>query len=156
KPVQVILESIETAVNGLQQYILQIHQQGEAAAAKLGYLIGVNGGTLIPTETLKPIDRVDTSVPVESLGRQAQDNGPGMRELLGLIAAIQQGIGQARGAQCICAHLGAALVCGQLRMAESQIQQARFALLSLQLKLRAGVEDAYTAILSGREQIAQA
>ncbi len=156
KPVQVVVEAIETAVTGRQQYILQTHQRGEAAAAKLAYLMGMNGGTLRPTETLEPINRVDTSVPVESLVRQAQDNGPGVRELQGLIAAIQQGIDQARVAQCICAHLHAALVCAQLQMAESQMQQARFSLLSLQLKLRAGVEDAYTAILSGRDQIAQA
>jgi outer membrane protein TolC len=155
-PIQAVVEAIETAVNGQQQYILQTRQLGEALAAKLAYLMGMNGGTLRPTETLEPIDRVDTSVPVESLVRQAQDNGPGVRELQGLIAAIQQGIDQARCPQCICAHLGAALVCGQLQMAESQMQQARFSQLSLQLKLRAGVEDAYTAILSGRDQIAQA
>jgi outer membrane protein TolC len=156
KPVQVIVESIETAANSNRQYILQTHQQSEAVAAKLAYLMGMNSGILTTTETLKPIDRVDTSVPVEALVRQAQDNGPGVRELQGLIAAIQQGIDQARGVQCICARLHAALVCGQLQIAESQMQQARLSLLSLQLKLRAGVEDAYTAILSGREQIAQA
>jgi outer membrane protein TolC len=156
KPVQVVVESIEAAVNGQQQSIIQIHQQSEAVAAKLAYLMGMNGGTLTTTEKLEPIDRVDMSVPVEVLVRRAQDNGPGVRELQGLIVSIQQGIAQASKAQCICAHTGAALVCGRLEMAQSQMQQAQLSLLSLQLKLRAGVEDAYTAILSGHEQITMA
>jgi hypothetical protein len=153
KPVQVVVESIETVVNGRRQYILHTHQQSEAVAAKLAYLMGMNGGVPTTIETLKPIDRIDTSVPISVLVRQAQDNGPGVRELQGLIASIQQGIAQARAAQCICAHTGAALVCGRLQMAQSQLQQAQLSLLSVQIKLRAGVEDAFTAILSGREQL---
>ncbi|HTU22545.1 MAG TPA: TolC family protein [Gemmataceae bacterium] len=153
KPVQVVVEAIETAVSGRQQYILHTRQQGEAAAAKLASLMGINGGAAMPREMLQPMDRVDISVPVEVLVRQAQDNGPGVRELQGLIAAIQQGIDQARLAQCLCAHTGAALVCGRLQMAQSQLQQAELSLLSLRIKLRAGVEAAFTAVVSGREQL---
>lgn len=156
KPVQVVVESIETATTGRQQYILQTHQQSEAVAAKLAYLMGMDGGLLTATETLEPIDRVDLSVPVEVLVRQAQANGPGVQELQRLIDSIQQSIASANFARCICAHTGAALVCGRLQIAQSQLQQAQLALLSLQLRLRAGVEDAYSAILSGREQITQA
>jgi outer membrane protein TolC len=156
KPVQVVVEAIETAVNGRQQYILHTHQQAEAVAAKLAYLMGMNGGFLTPMETLEPISRVDTSVPVEALVQQAQNNGPGVRELQGLISSIQQSIAEACRAQRRCAHTGAPLICGRLQMAQSQLQQAQLALVSLQLKLRAGVEDAYTAILSGHEQLALA
>jgi hypothetical protein len=156
KPTQVLVNSTETALNGRQQFISQTHQQAEAAAAKLAYLMGINGGVPVANETLQPIDRVDTSVAVEVLVRQAQDNGPGVRELQGLIASIQQGIAQASRAQHICAHTGAALVCGRLQMAQSQLQQAQLALFNLQGKLRAGVEEAMSAILSGREQIARA
>lgn len=156
KPVQVVVEAIETSVNGRRQYILQTHQQSEAVAAKLAYLMGMNGGVLVPTETLQPIDRADTSVAVEVLVRQAQDNGPGVRELQGLIASIQQALAEACRAQRCCARTGAPLICGRLQMAESQLQQAQLSLLNLQLKLRAGVEDAYTAIVSGREQLSLA
>ncbi len=156
RPVQVVVEAIETAVNGRQQYILHTHQQGEAVAAKLAYLIGMNDGIPIPTETLEPISRVDTSVPVEALVQQAQNNGPGVRELQGLIASIQQSIAEACRAQRRCTRTGAPLVCARLQMAQSQLQQAQLSLLSLQRKLRAAVEDAYTAILSGRDQISLA
>jgi outer membrane protein TolC len=73
-----------------------------------------------------------------------------------LIAAIEQGIADAGCAQRICDRTGAALVCGRLQMAQSQLHQAQLALVDLHGKLRAGVEEAVSAILSGREQITQA
>jgi outer membrane protein TolC len=153
KPVQVVVEAIETAVYGRRQYLLHTHQKAEAAAAKLAYLMGLNEGGLTPLEMLEPISRVDISAPLEVLVRQAQDNGPGVRELQGLIASLQQSIAEACRAQRRCARTGAPLVCGRLQMAQSQLQQVQLSLVRLQLELRAGVEDAYTAILSGREQI---
>lgn len=156
KPVQVVVESVETAINGHRQAVLKLRQQNEAAAFKLAYLMGMNGSLPTTNETLMPFDRADTTVAVEVLVRQAQDNGPGVRELQGLIASIQQGIEQARGAQRICEHTGAPLVCGRLQMAQSQLQQAQLSLQNLQTKLRAGVEEAYSAIVIGREQIARA
>lgn len=153
KPVQVVVEAIDTAVNGRQQYILHTHQQSEGVAARLAYLMGMNGGVLIPAATLQPIARIDTGVPLEVLIRQAQDNGPGVHELQGLIASIQKSLAEACRAQRCCAKTGAALVCARLQMAQSQLQQAQLSLVSLQLKLRAGVEDAFSAVLSGREQL---
>jgi outer membrane protein TolC len=152
-PVQVVVEAIETAVNGRQQYILNVHQKTEAIAAKLAYLMGMNDGSLAPAKTLQAVQRIDTSVPVEVLVRQAQENGPSVRELQGLIGSIQQSIAEACRAQRRCAKTGAPLVCARLEMAQSQSQQAQLALYSVQVKLRAGVEDAFTAVLSGREQI---
>lgn len=153
KPVQVVVESIETAVQGQQQYIVRTHQQAEALAAKLAYLMGMDGAILTTAETLEAINRVDTSVSVAVLVRQAQDNGPGVQEMQGLIASIQQSIAEAGRAQRCCCRTGAPMICGRLQMAESQLQQAQLSLLNIQLKLRAGVVDAFTAILSGREQI---
>lgn len=152
EPFQPVVESIETAVNGRRQYILHVHQQSQALGAKLAYLMGMNGGAFMTAETLKPIDRVDTSASLAVLVRQAQENGPGVRELQGLAASIQQSLDQACRAQRRCARTGAPLICGRLDMAHSQVQQAQLSLLHLQLKLRAGVEDAFTAIVSGREQ----
>lgn len=153
RPVQVLVEAIETSVNGRQQYILHTQQQIGAVAAKLAYLMGMNDGLLTPTETLEPINRVDTSVAVEVLVRQAQENGPGVRELQGLIASIQQGIADAYRAQRCCCRTGAPLICGRLQMAQSQLQQAQLSLVNTQLKLRAGVEDAFTAVVSGQQQL---
>jgi outer membrane protein TolC len=156
RPVQVVVEAVETSVNGQQQNILHTQQQIGAAATKLAYLMGINDGILTPTETLVPINRVDTSVPLEALVRQAQENGPGVRELQGLIASIQQGIADAYRAQRCCCRTGAPLICGRLQIAQSQLQQAQSSLVNTQLKLRAGVEDAFTAVLSGLQEIEQA
>lgn len=153
KPAQVIVEAIQTGLDGLRQSILNTRHQADAAAAKLSYLMGNSDGPLVPSQALGPVDFVDASAPVAALVRQAQDNGPGVRELLGLAGAIQQGINDARCAQRICNRTGAALVCGRLHMALSELQQAQLALVDLQGKLRAGVEEAVTAIHSGREQI---
>jgi outer membrane protein TolC len=153
KPAQVIVEAIQTGLDGLRQSILHTHQQAAAAAAKLSYLMGNGDGLLVPSQALGPVDFVDASSPLAAMVRQAQDNGPGVRELLGLAAAIQQGINDAHCAQRICNRTGAALVCGRLRMAQSELQQSQLALVDLQGKLRAGIEEAITAIHSGREQI---
>lgn len=168
KPAQVMIESAETALNGYHQSVLDMHQKSEAASFKLAYLMGMNGGMPATNEILEPIDRVNISKPLELWVRQAQDNGPGVRELQGLVASIQQGIEQARLAQRLCALNDATLVCGRLhlvhtpltcghlQMARSELQQAQLSLLSLHSKLAAGIEEAYSAILSGHEQISRA
>jgi hypothetical protein len=153
KPAQVIVESIESALDSHRQALENSHYQVQGLAANLANLMGLNGPLPATNETLEPMDRVDTSVAVEVLVRQSQENGPSVRELQGLAASIQQGIDSARMAQSICAHTGAPLVCGRLQIAQSQLQQAQLSLFSLQNKLRAGVEEAYAAIIQGREQI---
>jgi hypothetical protein len=144
-PVQVVVKAIQTAVNGRRQYILQTHQQSEALAAKLTHLMGMNGGALTPAQTLEPINRVDTSLATEVLVRQAQEYGPSVRELEGLIASSQQSLDEVWRAQLCCCRMGAALACSRV--------QAQWSLYSVQAKLRAGVEDAFAAVLSGREAI---
>ncbi|HEY7157176.1 MAG TPA: TolC family protein [Gemmataceae bacterium] len=157
KPAKVIAEAAETAYNNQQQLLLRTRQQGDAATVKLAYLLGMNDGVpAVADQTLAPVDLVDAGVALSSLVKQAEENGPGVAELHGLIAAIEQGIADAWCAQRICNRTGAALVCGRLQMAQSQLQQAQLALVDLHGKLRAGVEEAVSAILSGREQIPQA
>jgi outer membrane protein TolC len=156
KTAQVLVEAIQSGMDSLRQSIARTHQQTEAAAAKLAYLTASGDGTFIAGAGFGPVDFVDANAPVAVLARQAQENGPGVRELQGLIAAIQQGINDARCAQYICNRTGAALVCGRLRMAQSELQQAQLALADAQGRLRAGVEEAVSAILSGREQISLA
>jgi len=155
KPAQVLAEAAQAVGNGRPQLNLKAHQQGEDAAAALAYLIGMSDGLPVPLDgALEPIDLVDVSAPIDVLIRQAQENGPGVRELQGLAGSIQNSIAEARFAQCLCDRTGAATICGRLHMAQSQLQQANLALLDVQGKLRAGVEEAVAAILSGREQIA--
>ncbi|HWG47166.1 MAG TPA: TolC family protein [Gemmataceae bacterium] len=154
KTAQVLVEGVQTALNGRRQFMFKVHQQGEAAAAKLAYLLGASEPLPTPVDgALEPIDLVDVGVSVEMLVRQALENGPGVRELQGLSASIQKSIDEARFAQCVCDRTGAAIICGRLHMAQSQSQQANFALFDTQGKLRAGVEEAVSAILSGRDQI---
>jgi outer membrane protein TolC len=156
-PANVLVESAQTALNGRRQYITQAHQQAEAAVAKLAYLLGTHDGVPMPPDTtLAPIDLVDPTGPVEVLIQQSLDNGPGVRELQGLAAAIQTGLDDARCAQRVCEHTGAAGVCGRLHMAQSKLQQTHLTLIDTRGKLRAGVEEARSASLSGREQITQA
>jgi outer membrane protein TolC len=156
-PANVLVESAQTSINGRRQYITQAHQQAEAAIAKLAYLLTNNDGVPMPAGTpLAPIDLMDPTVPVEGLIQQALDIGPGVRELQGLAAAIQAGLDDAHCAQRICEHTGAAGVCGRLQMAQSKLEQTHLALIDTRGKLRAGVEEARSAILNGREQITQA
>jgi outer membrane protein TolC len=157
KPANVLVESAQTSLNGRRQYITQAHQQAEAAVAKLAYLLCNNDGVPMPGGAiLAPIDLVDPTVPVERLIQQSLDIGPGVRELQGLATAIQAGLDDARCAQRICEHTGAAGVCGRLQMAQSKLQQTHIGLIDTRGKLRAGVEEARSASLSGREQITQA
>src|SRR5262249_1081636 len=125
KPAQVIVEAIEAAHYGRQQFVLRTHQQGDAATVKLAYLLGMSDGVpMVADATLAPVDLVDARVARPSLVKQAEENGPGVIELQGLAAAIQQGIDDAQCAQRICNRTGAALVCGRLQMAHSELQQA--------------------------------
>jgi outer membrane protein TolC len=157
KPAQVIVEAIETVLNNQRQFNLRTRQQGDAATVKLAYLLGMGDGVpMAAEETLAPVDLTDATAPLPGLVRQAQENGPGVAELQGLAAAIQQGIADAQCAQRLCDRTGAALVCGRLHMAQSQLQQAQLSLVDLQGKLRTGVEASVSEILSGRDQIAQA
>ena len=157
KPANVLVESAQTSLAGHQQYITQAHQQAEAAVTKLAYLLCNNDGVPMPAGTpLAPVDLLDPTVPVEGLIQQSLDIGPGVRELQGLAAAIQAGLDDAHCAQRICEHTGAAGVCGRLQMAQSKLQQTHLALIDTRGKLRAGVEEARSASLSGRQQIIQA
>ncbi len=167
KPAQVMVESAETALEGHRQALTNARRLGQSAATKLALLMGLSGGTIGTTDKLSPRDRVEVSGDVEEMVQRAQANGPGVRELQGLIASIQQGIDRARFAQRICAMsessrvcgfalVHAPLTCGRLQMAQSELQQARLALNELQGKLRAGVEEAHASIISGREQIVHA
>jgi outer membrane protein TolC len=96
---EVLAEAARAQATGRKQAISQTHAQGDAAAAKLAYLLGLGPDVeLIPVETaLKPITLVDDKQPTDALVAQALQAGPGIRELEQMVAVIQDGIDRASG-----------------------------------------------------------
>ena len=86
---------LEAEVNGQAQTLRHLEAQAKAAAAKLAYLLGMDPccAELTPTdEQLVAFRLVDANQPVEALCAQAMANGPGLRELEGILSVIQEGM----------------------------------------------------------------
>jgi outer membrane protein TolC len=82
-----------------EQTILKLRAQAVGARAKLAYLLGVGPGCeLVPVDPgLAALDLVDASLPVCELVAQALTSGPGVRELEGLLALVQEGMEKSKG-----------------------------------------------------------
>jgi hypothetical protein len=147
----VLVESLRSEMAGRRASILKFRQQAEAAAAKLAYLLNLPPESpVVPQDVaLEPLDLVDVSPPVSVLVERAQSAGPGVQELSGLMATIEEAIGSVR--PCL-ARLSR--VAQQLQRAQFKLEETRLALEDLRAKLAAGVLEAHGAILSGRRQIA--
>ncbi len=147
----VLVESLRSDLTGRDAAQLKLRQQGDAAAAKLAYLLNLPPETpVVPLDaTLEPVDLVDVSPPVSELVARAQACGPAVRELAGLLATIEEGI--ASVGPCL-AHLPK--VARQLQTARFKADETRLALDDARGKLALGVIEAREAILSGRSQIA--
>jgi outer membrane protein TolC len=93
------LKSIEAEVFGVQQAIARLNQQGNSAALKLAYLLGLGPGVeLVAVDSrLVPFDLVDPSTPCEELVNRALSGGPGVRELDQLLVAVLAGREKAKG-----------------------------------------------------------
>jgi outer membrane protein TolC len=186
---RVLVEAASAEVSGRRHAIARLHQQGDAAAARLAYLLGLPPcSKLVPVEaTLVPIDLVDPTPALCDLVAQVQENGPGVRELQSLLTAMQEGLDRASGPARFLPVLevttreglfyagpGGELspdnqwdTCVRVRwnltefvtarekrrIAETRIEQARMTYEDLRGKLTAGVDEARSASLSGREQI---
>lgn len=96
---KVLVEAIEAESSGASQVETRLHQQGDAASAKLSYLLGLDSeAPLVPVdETLAPIDLVDVTPTTAVLVGQALADGPGIHELQGLLAAIDCGMAELSG-----------------------------------------------------------
>ena len=96
---KVLSESVGAELAGTAQAEEKLHQQGDAASAKLAYLLGLDPeGPLVPVdEGLAPISVVDATPAVSALVGQALTNGPGVHELQGLLAAVDCGIAEMEG-----------------------------------------------------------
>ena len=145
-----LVESIRAELAGRTQVLAKLRQQGDAAAAKLVYLLELPAGSqVVPVDaTLNTVELVDATQPVQALVARAQAEGPGVRELEALIGVIQEGIDQAGGlkgrlpsVQC------------QVKLASARLEETRLALQDTRAKLALGVQEARSAILSGRDQI---
>jgi len=90
---------IEAAIDGHRQAARQMRGNARAAAAKLAYLLSLD-----PTAELVPLDRqlvpftlVDASIPLPALLDEAMSNGPGIREMEGMLSTIEEAQRKAKG-----------------------------------------------------------
>ncbi|MFL5341935.1 MAG: TolC family protein [Gemmataceae bacterium] len=98
--IQVELAQVEGELTTQQLTQQKLQAAGDAASAKLAYLLGVD-----PAVRLLPVDKqiaafhvVEAGTPTEALVSQALTNGPGIKELEGILYVIQEGIAKASGA----------------------------------------------------------
>jgi len=96
---EVEVSRIEAELDAQQQNVLKLRQEASAAAAKLLYVLGLDPATpLLPLDSrLLPFDLIDATPPTESLVAQALTTGPGVQEMEGLLALIQQSIERSEG-----------------------------------------------------------
>jgi outer membrane protein TolC len=98
---QVEVVRIRAEVNGHAQNVRKLEAQAKAAAAKLAYLLGMDpcSAELTPTdEQLVAFRLVDANQPVDALCAQALAHGPGLAELEGILAVIQEGMAKGESA----------------------------------------------------------
>ena len=89
-----LVEGLRSAAAAHKQRVTELHRQGNAAAAKLSYLLGLGDGLeLQPVDgKLLPFDLVDPTPPSSDLVQIALTHGPGIHEMEGLLASIQEGM----------------------------------------------------------------
>jgi outer membrane protein TolC len=94
-----LVEGLRSAQAAQKQRTLELHRQGNAAGAKLVYLLGLGPCTEVqPLDgKLLPLDLVDASPPCCDLVAQAMTNGPGIREMEGLLTTIQEALEKSKG-----------------------------------------------------------
>ena len=76
---KVLVESVEAELSGSAQAMGKLHHEGDAASAKLAYLLGLDPQCpLVPVDaTLTPIDLVDARPPTPWLVAKAPRTGRG-------------------------------------------------------------------------------
>jgi outer membrane protein TolC len=94
-----LVEGFEADVIGLRQTIVKLRQQGDAAGLKLAYLLGIGPGVrLVPVDSkLIAVELIDPNTPAEQLVSRALAEGPGVRELEGLLSVITSAREKAKG-----------------------------------------------------------
>jgi outer membrane protein TolC len=94
-----LVEGLRSAQAAQKQKTLELQRQGDAAGAKLVYLLGLGPCTEVqPLDgKLLPLDLVDASPPCCDLVNRAWTNGPGIPEMEGLLATIQEALDKSKG-----------------------------------------------------------
>lgn len=94
-----VVEGVKAALSNRQQLVSGLRQKGNAASAKLVYLLGLPPGTcLVPVDPLlSPVELVDTSPAACDLVAVALSNGPGVRELEGILAVAEMALEKTHG-----------------------------------------------------------
>lgn len=89
-----LVSALKSSIGQREYQATQLRQQGNAASAKLVYLLGLPPLTvLVPVDpVLAPFELLDTTPPTEALVDRALTTGPGIQELTGLLNTIQYGI----------------------------------------------------------------
>ena len=162
---------IEAELAGRRQAEAKLEGEAAAATAKLKYLCGLNPTVVIqPRDArLKAIDLANADASVAELTAQALIQGPGIREMAGLLDLLQSAADRAH-ISTLCEgdsieddagfKIGSSL--SELftqrqkrRLLLAKLEEARLANQELQAKLALGVEEARQTILAGREQMRQ-
>ncbi len=96
---KVLAESVAAELAGTSQAEARLRQQGDAASAKLAYLLGIDPQCpMVPVdEGLAPISVVDATPAASALVAEALSHGPGVHELQELLAAIDCGMAELEG-----------------------------------------------------------
>jgi outer membrane protein TolC len=97
--VQVEVDRIQAEISAGRVNICRLEEQAAAAASKLVYLLGLDPCIeLLPIDSrLSPIELNDLSVSVCDLVARALTNGPGIHEMEGMLAVVNEGIERASG-----------------------------------------------------------
>lgn len=98
-PIKVEVARTQAEIYAQQQHILKYHAQAAAAAAKLIYLLGLDPcAELLPVDKqLIPFELADANAPICDLVAKSLANGPGIREMEGLLALIEDSMAKAEG-----------------------------------------------------------
>jgi outer membrane protein TolC len=99
KGAEVELARVQAQLKSSQATIRGLRESATRASAKLAYLLGIDPSTLlIPVDdNLVPFTLVDASPPVTELVTRALANGPGVREMEGLLNLIHETVDRANG-----------------------------------------------------------
>jgi len=90
---------IQAQLKGRDQIALDMRGQAARASLKLAYLLGLNPSvTLVPADAeLVPLELVQVSGSVDDLVARALSAGPGIQEMEGLLALVEDSIERSRG-----------------------------------------------------------
>jgi outer membrane protein TolC len=96
---KVEVDRVASQLSAQKQITRKVREGAVGASAKLAYLLGLDPCTeLLPSESrLAPFNLVNANQPTCDLVNQALANGPGVREMEGLLALIRNSLEKAQG-----------------------------------------------------------